>query len=1760
MDTSRCWRPALANLSLSGFNRLILPDTTNNQASALCMDSLGKAGLLAAIDSNTWLHWRITTRSGLTTCTDEWMAVCMTTFRPAQILSWLAPDTIAAGANARIYVQFDRRLSRGEWAGIEFDTLASLKTAKRLPMLVADSLAEIYLPCFGPDKRVYFRLFTSATPLHVLDSLAAAHGPMAIRLLSLDETGALTDSYYVKKSSGMQGDYLIPGSCFSRLEAFIDTLNIRGMAASVNCLVQAGHRERLSTGDGLRLILSGDSLEKLRFAAYGIGPRPMVLAGTGSRSMNRSSARIDGIWSVHGTDNLSIEGFELVDSNATTSGAARMEYGLALFKDSLNGGCHAVQITNCLIRFMGLMTSAGPTAFEDGNKGLALINARADALNQAFPVSGIKDLHAGLMLENDTILTAYAGILAKGMSDNTAPYRRLDSSIRILRCAILQFGEEGIKIMNVRAAQLLNNYIHTHPRGTAPFAVPVSERFGIVFTSGHLYSEAGIRIIGNRIALGGRSLSGNQHLFGIALRQNAGAGNQMEVSGNIVTDCTNQMAGSVFYGIRNTGQRHTLIVDSNTIQFNRLHAAANSAVAISNTAQIHHGLYMRNNTIGRDSVSADYTAIAQNGQARLVVAIGNTIDSLKLGGRFAGIQLHSISQSIRADSNRLATIHAGAGATCISLRCLATSGTSICLAKANVVQDLFVDSSGNAIGIDINNGNRHKAELLANKVAGIKGTARITGIAIRSQESESSNNRMAGLDGILGSRAQITGMDLFPGSATLRHNTIYLRGKYADSTLEPIALRWSDSSGSRLLLENNVLFVSGDRDWKRPFAFTKLRSGLDTFRVHPLSAGNYMYAAGSEGVAGLYFNRADNAADTLLCAWYQRLAILDLPGFASGGSGDIALNEVLDNGLFLRRKSGNHWPRLIRGTTLYDALGNIRSNALHQVPGALTDSFAFALEGQFSGSSLNKRDPLYAPLRSAELARWNLVHSVRTEPVLLRQIGFTVDSSLKADSLQLWVRIHPDTVFRPFGNRQLSSVQSVFSDSLPLSCGDTLCLKLTSFLACNPRRGDSVNLKLRYIITSFDSLSAGKAFDAVCYMPRNQAAVSITGKDTLCPGTSDIWMRRGGKLEPAGIWSWHDADTDSLLGSGDSIQLQLKRAIRLLLRGAGFCDTTFPITRPLSVYTLPKAPLKIQADRDTLCRGIANWFYPGGGEKGSGGVWRWYIGPAADSFLYSGDALNLSLQQPDTLHLRSEAFCANSDWIQLPLAIRDARRFDWIGNSSDTWQQRANWCDQVPGGNDSVRIGRKPTYMPRLNQTTTAGTLLFDTGAYIRLDSGIRLHIRGGLYADAQQIKGKGAAIVCVSDDTAFWELPGCLGVDTLVVASKGLRLSGGTRVKQLVLEEGVLISNPDTIALESPAKAGPGNAQFFNSWIHGPVIQQLAQDSIVTIPSGDGNFAMPVKMRFHQPGKMSRICVQYRERPGNDSGLSASEFGIGFNFLAGSGVWFLNAEPDSAAAAYDLQLSFAGHPDYVHNLQDGAFTILRRPDSSQLASDWSIPAGSNWPGRDSIGTRVKDGFSLRRQLSGFSQFGIAGAAAVLPVGFLDFSLKQSAGQIAWLEWSFDAAAEITHFVVERMVSGKWLAVASVPLEQETRAGRYSFLTPALSDGRHFFRVIAFNGPEAAFSSAIRFCDFSSPLHFVAYPNPFNDWLAVAMPPDRGGDITGLQVFDMHGRCIVRVHGPVAALQRIDTRSLLPGLYHLAIQSGNRGEAIRIPLVKVATD
>ena len=138
--------------------------------------------------------------------------------------------------------------------------------------------------------------------------------------------------------TGLSGIYYIPNggaSCrnFASIKNAVDTLNKFGILGNVTINVAAGYTESLTR----RLDLGSVSLNAqtalgrtITFKKNGVGSNPIITAHTGTALSTNQTP--DGMWSLSGVDNVTIDGVDLVDANTTITATALMEYGYGLFK------------------------------------------------------------------------------------------------------------------------------------------------------------------------------------------------------------------------------------------------------------------------------------------------------------------------------------------------------------------------------------------------------------------------------------------------------------------------------------------------------------------------------------------------------------------------------------------------------------------------------------------------------------------------------------------------------------------------------------------------------------------------------------------------------------------------------------------------------------------------------------------------------------------------------------------------------------------------------------------------------------------------------------------------------------------------------------------------------------------------------------------------------------------------------------------------------------------------------------------------------------------------------------------------------------------------------------------------------------------------------------------------------------------------------------------------------------------------------------
>ena len=162
----------------------------------------------------------------------------------------------------------------------------------------------------------------------------------------------------------------IPGD-YATITAAVAALNTQGVGAGgVTFKVAAGYTETLTSR--IDLTATGTSSNPIVFQKNGAGPNPLLTAYAGINVAG--TAAPDGMWSLTGSDYVTINGIDLFDPVTNLSPNAQMEYGYGLFKTNGTDGANYNTIQNCTITLNrnNNSTAAGP--FFQGSIGIALMD------------------------------------------------------------------------------------------------------------------------------------------------------------------------------------------------------------------------------------------------------------------------------------------------------------------------------------------------------------------------------------------------------------------------------------------------------------------------------------------------------------------------------------------------------------------------------------------------------------------------------------------------------------------------------------------------------------------------------------------------------------------------------------------------------------------------------------------------------------------------------------------------------------------------------------------------------------------------------------------------------------------------------------------------------------------------------------------------------------------------------------------------------------------------------------------------------------------------------------------------------------------------------------------------------------------------------------------------------------------------------------------------------------------------------------------
>src|SRR5438105_1865789 len=179
-----------------------------------------------------------------------------------------------------------------------------------------------------------------------------------------------------------------------------------------------------------------------------------------------------------------------------------------------------------------------------------------------------------------------------------------------------------------------------------------------------------------------------------------------------------------------------------------------------------------------------------------------------------------------------------------------------------------------------------------------------------------------------------------------------------------------------------------------------------------------------------------------------------------------------------------------------------------------------------------------------------------------------------------------------------------------------------------------------------------------------------------------------------------------------------------------------------------------------------------------------------------------------------------------------------------------------------------------------------------------------------------------------------------------------------------VILNNNLASALETDA----ANSSYANSWINGTFRRLITSNtSSYDFPVGISTRSNLLKFINNNIVGPNYLTASFGAKQGADAGLNVTENGNVYTAVNNGGVWYLVPGTAATAGNYALQLYFSG----LTGLADNQFGILRRPDASNNAADWTVPLGSSLESLNGLGRKVSDGFARRINISNFSQLGI---------------------------------------------------------------------------------------------------------------------------------------------------------------------------------------------
>jgi hypothetical protein len=400
--------------------------------------------------------------------------------------------------------------------------------------------------------------------------------------------------------SQLTGVITVPSASFTSIAAVISALNQQGSSGPLIVNITAGYTETAPLG-GYTLTASGTVTAPITFQKSGNAANPLITAYSGG-SGTPGSMNQDGIWRLIGSDFVTIDRIDLLDTNSVNP--ATMEFGYGLFKSDAGNGCWNTTIKNCTITLNRINNATGSGPAMDGSRGIDVVNAVTNDHNSAITVTAVAGSHSFNKFYGNTIRNCNQAVALIGYADS-APYTLSDQGNEIGGGmisdgnTILDFGGGGTTTASA-AIRTLAQYnlavqFNTISNNTG-LGINHAATLRGIYLGNAVGASATIRH--NTITLSGGGI--NNQVSVIENISGSGAvSNTISIQNNLIQNCSYTSAVSpAYYGIWNSASPAVLSISNNSFVNNSSHASGGSTYLISNTGAVTNSILIMHNHLG----------------------------------------------------------------------------------------------------------------------------------------------------------------------------------------------------------------------------------------------------------------------------------------------------------------------------------------------------------------------------------------------------------------------------------------------------------------------------------------------------------------------------------------------------------------------------------------------------------------------------------------------------------------------------------------------------------------------------------------------------------------------------------------------------------------------------------------------------------------------------------------------------------------------------------------------------------------------------------------------------------------------------------------------------------------------------------------------------------------------------------------------------------------------------------------------------------